>query len=177
MESFYAHEAPLEADWRRILRERLPLFGHRNWIVVADAAYPAQASPGVETVVAEADPATVLEEVLAAVGGSHHVRPVVYTDRELRFVAEDDAPGVDLRRRRVAELTAPFECRDLPHEEIISLLDRAGAAFRVLIVKTGLAVPYTSVFLYLDCAYWDAARERKLRRAAASGAQTAASEA
>ncbi|MDE3198919.1 MAG: hypothetical protein KGN84_21400 [Acidobacteriota bacterium] len=27
-------------SWRATLEERLPLYGHRNWIVVADSAYP-----------------------------------------------------------------------------------------------------------------------------------------
>ena len=35
--------------------------------------------------------------------------------------------------------------------------------FRVLIIKTTLTIPYTSVFLQLDCAYWSAAAESRLR--------------
>ena len=27
-------------DWKNKLRRELPLLGHRNWIVIADAAYP-----------------------------------------------------------------------------------------------------------------------------------------
>ena len=38
------------SGWEQLLEERLPLFGHRNWIVVADAAYPAQCRPGIETI-------------------------------------------------------------------------------------------------------------------------------
>jgi len=33
----------------------------------------------------------VVEEVLAAVTAAKHVRPIVYTDRELSFVREEDA--------------------------------------------------------------------------------------
>ena len=29
-------------DWKRTLREELPLLGHRNWIVIADSAYQEQ---------------------------------------------------------------------------------------------------------------------------------------
>ena len=43
-------------DWERQLSAALlPLFGHRNWIVVADSAYPAQSKPGIETIVAGED--------------------------------------------------------------------------------------------------------------------------
>ena len=41
--------------WAQRLAECLPLYGHRNWIVVADAAYPAQAGPGIETIVADSN--------------------------------------------------------------------------------------------------------------------------
>jgi len=151
------------ADWRRILRERLPLFGHRNWIVIADAAYPAQSGTGIETVVTGAGQLEVVEAMLGAITASPHVRPVVYVDGELEFVAEADAPGADGYRARLGELTGRLECRRLPHEEIIAKLDAAGALFRVLILKTTLAIPYTSVFVNLDCAYWSAGAEGRLR--------------
>lgn len=155
------------ADWRGILRERLPLYGHRNWIVIADAAYPAQSSPGIETVATGSGQLGVVEEVLGAIATSAHVRPIVYCDRELEFVAEADAPGADAYRASLAGLTRHADCRTLPHEEIISMLDRAGAAFRILIFKTALAIPYTSVFVNLDCAYWSGEAERRLRAAMA----------
>ena len=42
------------SNWERQLETLLPLYGHRNWIVVADSAYPAQSKPGIETVVSGA---------------------------------------------------------------------------------------------------------------------------
>ena len=46
----------LAADnWKETLRKELPLLGHRNWIVVADSAYPLQTAPGIETIRADAD--------------------------------------------------------------------------------------------------------------------------
>ena len=41
----------------------------------------------------------------------------------------------------------------------------AGATFRVLIIKTDMTLPYTSVFCELDCGYWSAAAEQRLREA------------
>ena len=38
-------------NWRQTLEERLPYFGHRNWIVIADSAYPLQSGPGIETII------------------------------------------------------------------------------------------------------------------------------
>ena len=37
-------------DWETALQSKLPVFGHRNWIVIADAAYPKQSAPGIETI-------------------------------------------------------------------------------------------------------------------------------
>jgi len=37
----------MSAKWEDVLKDRLPLYGHRNWIVIADSAYPAQSSGGV----------------------------------------------------------------------------------------------------------------------------------
>jgi hypothetical protein len=152
-------------DWRSILRERVQLFGHRNWIVIGDAAYPVQSSPGIETVSAAAGQLEAIEETLAAIGASGHARPIVYTDRELQFLTEADAQGVDAYRGRLAELADAYDRRDLPHEELVSRLDHAGKMFRILVVKTTMRLPYTTVFLNLDCAYWDAEAERRLRAA------------
>ena len=44
----------MHSDWKRELKALLPLYGHRNWIVVADSAYPAQSCPGIETIVSGA---------------------------------------------------------------------------------------------------------------------------
>ncbi len=79
--------------WEQVLQSRLPLYGHRNWLVVADSAYPAQCSEGIETIVTEADHRIIVEKVLAAIRVAGHVKAAVYTDAELMFVDEQDALG------------------------------------------------------------------------------------
>jgi hypothetical protein len=154
--------------WRATLDERLPLLGHRNWIVVADSAYPWQSSPGIETVDSGAGHVEVVRGVLEAVAGSRHVRPVVHLDAELPLVAEAHAPGITACREELAVALGGLAAVSLPHEEIIAKLDAAGRAFRVLLLKTTLALPYTSVFIELDCAYWSAEAEAALRGAVAA---------
>jgi len=148
-----------------ILEERLALYGHRNWIVVADSAYPAQTREGIETVVSGAGQVEVLDQVLDRVRAARHVRPIVYTDQELKFVEEEDAPGVSAYRESLAILLKGHTAKVLPHEEIIALLDSASQMFRVLIIKTTMDIPYTSVFVQLDCGYWSAEAEARLREA------------
>jgi len=150
-------------EWEVVLGRRLPLFGHRNWIVIADAAYPHQSADGIVTIVADSDLLTVTERVLSLIAQAKHVKANVYTDRELNFVDEHDAADVDAFRRGLALLVQGAEVRQLPHEEIIAKLDRAARTFSILIIKTTTLIPYTSVFLELDCGYWNAAAENRLR--------------
>jgi hypothetical protein len=154
--------------WRVTLDERLPLLGHRNWIVVADSAYPWQASAGIETIDTGQDHVEVLRGVLQAIAGSRHVRPVVHLDAELPLVAEAHAPGITACRAALAAALSGLAAVSLPHEEMIARLDEAGRAFRILLLKTTLALPYTSVFVRLDCRYWSDEAEGALRAAIAA---------
>ena len=77
---------PCNREWCRTLENRLPVFGHRNWIVVADSAYPAPSEEGIETIVADEELLEVLDRVLTAVAASKHVRPAVFMDKELHGV-------------------------------------------------------------------------------------------
>lgn len=154
--------------WREQLNQRLPLFGHRNWICIVDAAYPAQTSPGVETIVTGSDQLTVVGEVLAALGQVRHVKPVAVIDAELHFVPEAAAPGIGVYRKALDHVLRGAVVERTPHETIIRDLDRAGSLVRVLVLKTNLTLPYTSVFLRLECGYWTAEDEAALR-AAVSG--------
>ena len=59
--------------WTDTLAAYLPALGHRNWIVVADSAFPLQISPGIETIVTNEDHFAVLDKVLKMVdGGQAH---------------------------------------------------------------------------------------------------------
>jgi len=152
-----------EMSWRTKLDKELPLLGHRNWIVIADSAYPWQTATGIETIYTDEDQITVLKSVLATLGRAKHVKPNVFTDAELSHVPEQDAKGVSDYRDQLQKILAGREVQSLPHEQIISKLDEAGKTFHILLLKTRLTIPYTSVFLQLDCGYWDADSEKKLR--------------
>jgi L-fucose mutarotase/ribose pyranase (RbsD/FucU family) len=151
-----------EEDWEQQLEELLPLLGHRNWIVVADAAYPAQSNPGIDTAVVDCSQIEAVTRVFAAIGAQKHIRANVYVDTELAFVDEADAKGIASYRTQLESLLGSSASK-LPHEEIIAKLDRSAEVFRILILKTNLTIPYTSVFFELDCGYWSAEAEQRLR--------------
>ncbi len=159
------------SGWDRRLQQRLGLLGHRNWIGVVDAAYPLQTSPGIEMIDTGAPATAVIQAVLAVLGMALHVRPVAYTDSELEFVAEEDAVGVTAYRWDLEQLLAGVTRHRWLHSQIIARLSEAGKEFNILLLKTTLVIPYTSVFLELDCGYWPAAAEVKLRAAMAAGAE------
>jgi hypothetical protein len=159
------HPSP---EWRVRLRDELPLLGHRNWIAVVDSAYPLQTSEGIETIETEGEQLAVVRRVLHEVAETKHLRPVVFTDTELKAVPEDDAPGVTYYRDSLNHFLEEFnggslERQSLPHEEIIAKLDEAGKTFHILVLKTRMTIPYTSVFLRLDCGYWTEEQEKRLR--------------
>jgi hypothetical protein len=159
---------PQAADWRVRLNEQLQLMGHRNWIAVVDSAYPLQTSAGIETIETNDDQLEVVKTVLDQIGKAKHVRPVIFTDAELKLVPEGDAKGVTAYREALSNLLEKKEAQSLPHEEIISKLDEAGKTFHILVLKTSLTIPYTSVFIRLECGYWGADSEKRLRTAMAS---------
>lgn len=152
-------------SWEDVFYDELPALGHRNWIVVADSAFPLQISPGMEVVVANEDHFVVLERVLKAISESGHVRPKIYLDRELAYVPEALAPGMDACRKKIETILAKYEVKPVLHEELISRMDQVAKTFKILMIKTNLALPYTTVFMELDCGYWSLENEAKMREA------------
>jgi len=49
------------------------------------------------------------------------------------------------------------------HANLLARLAGVGRTYRILMIKTNLAFPYTSVFLELDCGYWPAESEAQMR--------------
>ena len=151
-------------DWKSEVAETLKLFGHRNWIVVADGAYPQQSNPAIKTITVAASQLEVVKFVNQHIEKAGHVDANIFVDKELEFVPEKDAKGIDTYRTKLNELLEGKEVKNRLHETIIRDLDAAAKLFNVLIIKTDLAIPYTSVFYQLECGYWNAAAEERLRK-------------
>ncbi len=152
-----------EPSWEDVFYDELPALGHRNWIVVADSAFPLQISPGMEVISANEDHFVVLERVLKAISESGHIRPKIYLDRELAYVPEALAPGMDACRKKIETMLAKYEVKPVLHEELIGRMDQVAKTFKILMIKTNLALPYTTVFMELDCGYWSTENEAKMR--------------
>lgn len=145
------------------VRDQLPVLGHRNWIVIADSAYPRQSNPGIETIYVGGDQLALVEEILAAIDAAPHVRANVYVDKELSVIDEADAPGMDAFRASLDSLLEGRGTKELLHNDVIMKLDEAAQAFNVVLLKSDMTLPYTSVFLELQCGYWDGDSEDRMR--------------
>ncbi|HMD38605.1 MAG TPA: RbsD/FucU domain-containing protein [Candidatus Acidoferrum sp.] len=154
--------API-ADWQTTLHQRLLVYGHRNWIIVSDAAFPAYSQSSIETIAVNEDLPSVLRYVAKAISSSKHVQATPFVDQELQFVPEDVYPGVVELRQDIANTFGNNSSSSIPHAELISKIDEAAKTFRVLLIKTNTTIPYTSVFLRLDCGYLSDEVERKIR--------------
>ena len=144
-------------DWQANTRETLRRFGHRNWVVVADSAYPIQTAPGIEMICLDLDLVSVATWLLAELERQPHLRPVVWVDSELAFLEGD-------RPKEIREALANVLVSEEPHEEIIGRLQEAATNFQVLVLKTNEKTAYTSVFVELMCGYWSEEDELGLRR-------------
>ena len=153
----------VQSSWRARLDATLPVFGHRNWIVIADSAYPSHCAPGIETIATDEGPLDVLRTTLQCVDACVHIVPHCYTDGELGAIPDEDAPGISAYRRGLTGLLAGRRSTTLAHDQLLLKVDETARRFHVLIIKTSMLFPYSSVFLELGCRYWTDEAERKLR--------------
>ena len=154
---------PQDTDWRAELRRQLPLLGHRNWIVVADSAFPAQVGT-VDVVATETDHLTAVREVMDAIDAAPHVRPLVWLDVELNALTESLAPGVEQTRAGLTEALKDVPTTSVLHADLLERLSLISTTYRILVLKSSGIVPYSSVFIELDCGYWSARSEARLRQ-------------
>ena len=98
---------------------------------------------------------------------SIHIDANIFVDKEMSFVKENDAKGIETYRTKLNEILErkSVKTKTELHEDIIKKLDASANLYNVLIIKTDFAIPYTSVFFQLECGYWNAKAEENLRHA------------
>lgn len=81
--------------WKVTLQEKIPLLGHRNWIVVTDMAYPLQNKPGITTLFANNAYSDVLVTVQGMIHHSPHISATIYQDKEYLSLNDKVCSGID----------------------------------------------------------------------------------
>lgn len=158
------HPMNAETNWKTEVEQTLKLFGHRNWIVIADSAYPEQSNPAIKTITIDESQIDAVNYVNRLIEKAPHVDANIFIDKELDFVSEEHANGVEKYRTDLIQVLEGKSVKTMLHENIIKELDASAKLFNILILKTDLAIPYTSVFFQLECGYWNAEAENNLRQ-------------
>lgn len=152
------------SDWKLEVEKTLKLYGHRNWIVIADGAYPQQSNPAIKTITIDADQLEAVEYINQLIEKAKHVEANILIDKEMEFVPEKAANGIESYRAKLDKILEGKPVKTMLHEDIIRELDASAKLFNVLVIKTDLAIPYTSVFFQLECGYWNGEAEENLRK-------------
>jgi len=154
-----------QTDWKQQLNKELPLLGHRNWILVVDKAFPAQSSAGMEVFNTNEDLLPVLKYTLGQINSSTHVKPIIFTDKEINYITESQSPGVGNYKTQLKGILGTLPVQSLLHDSVFTKMDASSKLFKVLVLKTNQTLAYSSVLIQLDCAYWNADKEKQLRAA------------
>jgi hypothetical protein len=83
-------------------------------------------------------------------------------------VQEDDYPGVADIRDEIARTFDQTRLSSIPHAQVLSDIHEVGKTFRILLIKTNSTIPYTSVYMRLDCGYMTDEVDHQIRNSVAS---------
>jgi hypothetical protein len=148
---------PRGGGWRDAVMSHTSQLGYRNWIVVAEASFPAHSRPGVRQITA------VVDQVLRSLERTEHVTPSIFVAREMGALENDYAPGIDEFRKQLKGALHARETTQLEQQSLMTLMEDANKSFEVLVIRTNTALPYTSVFMELQPGYWNGDSESRLR--------------
>jgi L-fucose mutarotase/ribose pyranase (RbsD/FucU family) len=157
------YEEP-QSRWAGLLGPELQAMGYRNWVVVADAAFPVHSRRGVRTLAIDGEIPEILDGVVESLESVQNVSPRIYLARELRHVDNNHAPGIDEYRKQLDKSLHGHPVRQMDYKLLSLLLEDSSKQFSVLVLKTRTALPYSAVFIEMDSGYWDNDSERELRK-------------
>jgi hypothetical protein len=126
-------------------------------------AYPLQTAPGIKTIYTDESYIDILDFVYKEIDKAPHIKAAIYQDKELSYIDEKDATGIDALRGQMKTLLGD-RFIPVPHDELIARLDEVSRMFNVIILKSNLTIPYTTTFFELDCNYWESDKEAALRK-------------
>lgn len=152
-----------QQNWKSEFNKKLPLLGHRNWVLVVDKAFPEQNAVGMEYINTDEKLLPTLEYVLGEINKSSHIKPIIYQDKELNYITEQQSKGVTQFTEASKKVFTNQQVQTILHDSVFMKLDKESKLFKVLVIKTNETIPYTSVFMQLDCSYWNAEKENQLR--------------
>ena len=162
---------PSVNNWKSQFGEQLSLLGHRNWILVVDKAFPAQNAAGIITINTGEALMPVLQYTIKQIEASTHVKPIVFTDKELNYISVKQVPEIEKFKTDLFAVIPKDQAQTMLHDSVFVKIAKASELFRIVVLKTEQVIPYSSVFLQLDCKYWGGEDEKLLREAIKNSTQ------
>lgn len=138
--------------------------GARNWVVIADPAYPLPAGESVVCINVPTDTTDTFREVLDLLELEGAVVPRIWTSYELSAMPESRAPGVKEHRKKLEQLLLGRFHYEVNSRIIDMQLARAAKEFRVLYIRTRTRLPYSHIAIELDSGYWNSDAETEIRK-------------
>jgi hypothetical protein len=153
--------------WQRQVDSLLPLYGHRNWILVVDKAFPALTDNGtaIQVINTNSDIPTVIRYLNNAIQRTPHIKAKVFMDKELAYIPSKNDSDLINYQQIINDVYKNDSIATLLHDSVFSMITQNAKQFQVLVLKTNTCIAYSSVFIRLDCKYWDDNREKTLRAA------------
>ncbi len=156
--------ARISRPWAAQLDREILAMGHGNWIVIAESSFPVHSRRGVRTLRIDAEIPDVLDQVVKTLEYSESTTPYFSTSRELDYISNDLAPGVEVYRSQLKTALRGHATRQMDYQALGMLLEDSANSFAVLVLKTHTSIPYSSIFVELRTSYWDLEGERNMRQ-------------
>jgi len=84
-----AGESEPDRPWVGSIRNELGYLGARNWVVIAEAAFPVHSRRGLKVIQVDEDIPEVLKGLEEVIEEKHHVKPRVYVTTEIGEIPYD----------------------------------------------------------------------------------------
>jgi hypothetical protein len=118
-------------SWKTYFDDKITEFGHRNWILIVDKAFPSQTAAGIITINTNEEFLDVLKYTMKQIDNCTHVKPIVYTDKELNFITKDQVPEIETFRSSLAEIFGQLTQNVLLHDSVFIKIDKASKLFKL----------------------------------------------
>ena len=82
---------------------------------------------------------------------------------ELQPLSDEICPGAEQAELDIFNKLNGVQVNTFLHEEVFAKIDAASKLFTTVVLKTQSRIPYSSVFIELDCGYWTSDAEEALR--------------
>ena len=121
-----------------------------SWIVIADQAFPLHSRRGVRTLIVDQKAPEILNGVIKSLAKRENLSPIFHTTKELTFVENDAAPGINYYRNKIDHLLQGHELRQYLSAHLSVLLSDNSKTAPVLVIKTKTDYPYSAIYIELE---------------------------